>query len=201
MVLRQRNRRIYGFLTVLGGGLVALSLLPGEPQTATTAMTPGAGTAAGATDASPAPGPAKLLSVRDVSGKPAHPAPAPQVTLTASVDGQAALPRLPVASDAGHGTPAEQAPPKPRLVAEVADAGPQAAATDAGQAAIMAPGRIGAIPVNVRAGPSSSAPKLFVAKAGEPVQLGATDGGWIRVVTADGGTGWVYSRYIEAGPN
>lgn len=53
--------------------------------------------------------------------------------------------------------------------------------------------------VNVRSGPSSSNAKLFVLQEGQTVRTLAEDGGWVEVLTGDGGTGWVYSRYLDLG--
>jgi SH3-like domain-containing protein len=51
--------------------------------------------------------------------------------------------------------------------------------------------------VNMRAGPSTSTQTLMVLKAGEPLRVIETSGGWVNVALADGTTGWVYSRYVS----
>jgi SH3-like domain-containing protein len=51
--------------------------------------------------------------------------------------------------------------------------------------------------VNMRSGPSSSAATVGVLQAGEAVQVGANQGGWVLVTLDSGATGWVYSRYLD----
>jgi SH3-like domain-containing protein len=56
--------------------------------------------------------------------------------------------------------------------------------------------RVGKSSVNVRAAPLKGSDKLGVLGAGTPVRIGEAKGGWLRV-WYDGGTGWVYSSYLE----
>jgi SH3-like domain-containing protein len=46
--------------------------------------------------------------------------------------------------------------------------------------------------VVVRAGPSEGARPLFRTVAGETIRVLETQGGWVRIRTGDGNTGWVY---------
>lgn len=57
--------------------------------------------------------------------------------------------------------------------------------------------RVGDSAVNVRSGPANGNAKLFVLMPGEPVEVAGSDGGWLQVTTADGRSGWVYSKYIQ----
>jgi hypothetical protein len=55
---------------------------------------------------------------------------------------------------------------------------------------------VSAIDVNLRAGPSNSAPVLTVLPAGTPVHIaGPGQGGWVQV-DSPRGRGWVYGRYL-----
>lgn len=62
----------------------------------------------------------------------------------------------------------------------------------------LRPGRIGPKAVNIRAGSSKEAAKLGSIEAGTPVMIGRTQGGWVEV-QFQGGSGWVYSSYLETG--
>lgn len=221
MVLRKRNRRFYGFLALLGGGLVALSLMPGDPHSSESALSglvtarsmAGTPDTVMSLDATPVPAETRIdAGVGSADRVPSYPAAQPKPVLTASVDKESRPASHAVVSDASltSAQPASQ----PTLVADASpvsvttiDASPASVTTigpDEATAATpgpLAPGRIGNLDVNVRAGPSSSAASLFVANAGEPVKLGPMSRGWIRVITPDGASGWVYSRLVEAGPN
>lgn len=63
-------------------------------------------------------------------------------------------------------------------------------------APIAATDAIGASAVNLRAGPSSGAATLSVLQPGQPIQISGEQDGWIEVTLPDGGTGWVYARYV-----
>lgn len=56
--------------------------------------------------------------------------------------------------------------------------------------------RVGGSALNVRAGPSSNNQKLFVLRPGEPVRVAEIEGGWARIVRADGDEGWAFARYL-----
>ena len=53
--------------------------------------------------------------------------------------------------------------------------------------------------VNMRAGPSTSNPTLFVLNPDEQVAVLERQGGWARIEKSNGATGWVYSRYLGNG--
>jgi SH3-like domain-containing protein len=53
--------------------------------------------------------------------------------------------------------------------------------------------------VNMRAGPSTSNPTLFVLNPDEQVAVLERQGGWARIEKSNGATGWVYSRYLGDG--
>lgn len=53
--------------------------------------------------------------------------------------------------------------------------------------------------VNMRAGPSTSDPTLFVLNPDEQVAVLERQGGWARIEKSNGATGWVYSRYLGDG--
>jgi SH3-like domain-containing protein len=53
--------------------------------------------------------------------------------------------------------------------------------------------------VNMRAGPSTSNPTLFVLNPDEQVAVLERQGGWVRIEKSNGATGWVYSRYLGDG--
>jgi SH3-like domain-containing protein len=55
---------------------------------------------------------------------------------------------------------------------------------------------VGASALNVRAGPSSSTAKLFVLQPGTKVATAESEGGWVRIIAADGQEGWVFGRYL-----
>lgn len=54
--------------------------------------------------------------------------------------------------------------------------------------------------VNMREGPSTNNPTLFVLQPDEKVAILERDGGWARVRRDDGATGWVYARYLGDAP-
>ncbi len=56
---------------------------------------------------------------------------------------------------------------------------------------------VGASPVNVRAGPSSSQTRLFVLAAGDEVVPSARDKGWVKIAASDGREGWVDASYLD----
>lgn len=53
--------------------------------------------------------------------------------------------------------------------------------------------------VNMRAGPSTSNPTLFVLQPDEQVAVLERQGGWTRVEKTNGATGWVYGSYLSGG--
>jgi SH3-like domain-containing protein len=53
--------------------------------------------------------------------------------------------------------------------------------------------------VNMRAGPSTRNPTLFVLNPDEQVAVLERQGGWVRIEKSNGATGWVYSRYLGDG--
>ncbi len=54
--------------------------------------------------------------------------------------------------------------------------------------------------VNMREGPSTNNPTLFVLQPDEKVAVLERDGGWARVRRDDGATGWVFARYLGDAP-
>lgn len=54
--------------------------------------------------------------------------------------------------------------------------------------------------VNMREGPSTSNPTMFVLQPDEKVAVLERDGGWAKVRRTDGATGWVYARYLGDAP-
>jgi SH3-like domain-containing protein len=59
---------------------------------------------------------------------------------------------------------------------------------------------VGSSAVNVRAGPTTSARKLFVLQPGDAVSAAEVADGWVRIVRPDGEGGWVYARYLNGVP-
>ena len=62
----------------------------------------------------------------------------------------------------------------------------------------LTPDAIGSTAVNLRAGPSSSAEQLAVLQPGEAIEVGGSTGGWVKIIRADGTSGWVYSSYLAS---
>lgn len=54
--------------------------------------------------------------------------------------------------------------------------------------------------VNMREGPSTSNPTLFVLQPDEKVAILERDGGWARVRRSDGAVGWAYASYLGDAP-
>lgn len=54
--------------------------------------------------------------------------------------------------------------------------------------------------VNLREGPSTSNPTLFVLQPDEKVAILERDGGWARVRRSDGAVGWAYASYLGDAP-
>lgn len=52
--------------------------------------------------------------------------------------------------------------------------------------------------LNVRSGPNKDSPKIMVLELGEEVEVDGRQRNWVRVTTADGRGGWVYSKYLAA---
>jgi SH3-like domain-containing protein len=163
-----RRTRFIAVATVLGAGLVALVLIPGDGASVSKADANDAKVAL-ASVSSPNP---DLLARLDAEVapyvKPTVEAEAKPVA-TASVQPVALQPATDVA------TPAI----------------PDATDPD------LRPATIGASAVNMRAGPSSSAQQLAVLQPGEAVQTGQSINGWVKVTRADGSSGWMYSSYLS----
>lgn len=58
--------------------------------------------------------------------------------------------------------------------------------------------RVRANGLNVRSGPNKDSPKIMVLELGEEVEVAETLRNWVRITTADGRGGWVYSKYLAA---
>lgn len=54
--------------------------------------------------------------------------------------------------------------------------------------------------VNMREGPSTANPTLFVLQPDEKVAILERDGGWARVRRSDGAVGWAYASYLGDAP-
>jgi len=54
--------------------------------------------------------------------------------------------------------------------------------------------------VNVRAGPSTASDRLFALGGGQRVTVTGIEQGWIRVVDAEGRSGWVYEKFLLVPP-
>ena len=52
--------------------------------------------------------------------------------------------------------------------------------------------------LNVRAGPSNTSNVLGRLMQGEAVEVAGRDGGWVRVATTEGVTGWAFADYLAA---
>ena len=62
-------------------------------------------------------------------------------------------------------------------------------------APVLTPGRVGYSGVNVRSGPSGTAAKLFVLPAGASIETAETTNGWVHIYSG-GTDGWIYSTYL-----
>ena len=165
-----RRGRFIAIAAALGGGVVAIALLPGQaPSTASSA---GEVQLAMTSASSPNPDLLKRLN--------AAVAPPPVVA--------------PAKEDAADETDVASVQPV-SLTTGVDLASPTAAAAPAAQ---LKSDTVGGSAVNLRAGPSSSAQQLSVLQPGEAVQTGQTIGGWVQITRADGSTGWVYSSYLSS---
>lgn len=204
MRTRKRSRRRTAAGVLLLCGFVGLALIPGEKPVD-----------AGATAASATPGKARVLVSEAPIRTVAPPAAEPPATKTASI----AAPDIHAADSAPDvltvdrpasttstamtslATATPQPPEAPRPApASVASVDPGASTAAAAQPSDgVKTARIGDLAVNVHAGPSNGAQKLFVAQPGQSVEIREVQGGWVHIVTADGASGWVYSRYIAGG--
>ena len=83
------------------------------------------------------------------------------------------------------------------LVPPAATPNPEAATgVDVGLPSSVRHGKVGSKAVNVRSEPSKTSARLGTLQAGSPVEIGELSGGWISV-RYPGGSGWVYSTYLE----
>ncbi len=62
-------------------------------------------------------------------------------------------------------------------------------------------GAVGAVAVNMRAGPTVDADKIDVLQAGAALKLGETSGNWVHVYEADGTDGWMSAHYLAGAPD
>lgn len=179
MTLRRTWKRYRPLLPVLAAGLVGVALLPGGRH---------------------APVMADAISAAPVAAAvtQSRPAQLPEVALVMPVRHQS---REAAASSAAWVSPTADAhPPTPSAALYAGQA--HAALAPAPSAAVAASGRsghIGDVDVNVHSGPSDAAQTLFVADAGEQVAIKSTQGGWVEIVLPDGGSGWVYGRFVADG--
>lgn len=175
-----RNRvPAISILSLLCAGLISLALIPGGSKSdVAQAEQPRVAAATSGGGASPNP---KLLEALDDAVKP--PLPQTQASAEAQVAALDATPSVPGAT------------PTAAVTQAAALASPSVPANQDA----LASGRVGASAVNLRAGPSSSAARISVVQAGEPVQVGNTQGGWVQVTLSDGRSGWIYSSYLATG--
>lgn len=164
-----RRTRFIAVATVLGAGVLALALIPGD------------GASSGKADANDA-----KVALASVSS--------PNPDLLARLDAEvtpfvkpAAEPKAEPVGAAASVQPVALKPATDLATPAIPDA------TDPD----LRPATIGASAVNMRAGPSSSAQQLSVLQPGEAVQTGQTINGWIKVTRADGSSGWMYSSYLS----
>jgi SH3-like domain-containing protein len=163
-----RRTRFIAVATVLGAGLVALVLIPGD------------GASVGKADANDA-----KVALASVSS--------PNPDLLARLDAEVAPYVKPTVE--AEAKPVATASVQPVALQPATDVATPAIpdATDPD----LRPATIGASAVNMRAGPSSSAQQLAVLQPGEAVQTGQNITGWVKVTRADGSSGWMYSSYLS----
>jgi uncharacterized protein YraI len=99
----------------------------------------------------------------------------------------------PAASPAAKVAPpvATAAQPQAEVLWEVEVEPEVASLTDTGAVAV------GGSMLNVRAGPGTSEVRLFVLPPGQQVEATHRQDGWVRIVAADGRSGWVDHRFLE----
>ena len=164
-----RRSRFIVVGALLGAGLAAVALIPGQQATVANADS----TQVALTSvSSPNPDLLKRLNAAVASA----PVVAPSKTV------------LPEQADVASVQPVS-------LTTGVDLASPTAAAAPAAQ---LKSDTVGGSAVNLRAGPSSSAQQLSVLQPGESIRTGQTIGGWVQITRADGSTGWVYSSYLSS---
>ena len=106
----------------------------------------------------------------------------------------------PVPPVAQPGPAADAATPMPMRLSTVGGAtrfapnGNRDARPDPGASAKM----IAISAVNVHASPGS-ADRLFTLQSGEGVEIVTSQRNWVEVKTASGGSGWVYSKFLQPG--
>ena len=163
-----RRTRFIAVATVLGAGLVALVLIPGD------------GASVGKADANDA-----KVALASVSS--------PNPDLLARLDAEVAPYVKPTVE--AEAKPVATASVQPVALQPATDVATPAIpdATDPD----LRPATIGASAVNMRAGPSSSAQQLAVLQPGEAVQTGQSINSWVKVTRADGSSGWMYSSYLS----
>jgi SH3-like domain-containing protein len=163
-----RRTRFIAVATVLGAGLVALVLIPGD------------GASVSKADANDA-----KVALASVSS--------PNPDLLARLDAEVAPYVKPTVE--AEAKPVATASAQPAALQPATDVATPAIpdATDPD----LRPATIGASAVNMRAGPSSSAQQLAVLQPGEAVQTGQSINGWVKVTRADGSSGWMYSSYLS----
>ncbi|HZY49621.1 MAG TPA: SH3 domain-containing protein [Devosia sp.] len=168
------RHRILAIVTVAALGIGALALIPGgaRPTVATAEAEPTQMTLASVSSPNP-----ELLRRLDneVAPPPVQPA-APEPTRVAAVSPAPATAALAPATAAPDLAASSMVEPNPNLKSDV----------------------VGSSAVNLRSGPSTSAPPISVLQPGEAIQVGESSGGWVKVTRADGSTGWVYSSYLAS---
>lgn len=90
-----------------------------------------------------------------------------------------------------------------RIIPVVAAGKPEPVTTAAVSAAQQSPratsitATVTADAVNVRSGPSKTAPKTFVVRQGDAVEIIETRQGWSRITTSGGDSGWMWSKFLR----
>jgi SH3-like domain-containing protein len=165
-----RRGRYIAVAAVLGAGLVAIALIPGETRS----------TASSASDvhlamtSASSPNPDLLRRINAAVAPP----PIVKADPRAQDDDNEAASVQTVSLTTGTDLAATAVAPAPETT--------------------LKPDTIGGSAVNLRAGPSSGSQQLSVLQPGEAVQTGQTSGGWIEVTRADGSKGWIYGSYLSS---
>ena len=208
MTIRHRRWRPARYLTLTAAALAVIAVLPGGEEGAVAPVEPAATGAQAIIDASLAVAAAEPVETASPDAGAVE-----TLTTTATSSPQAAAispdrerppllagtaPETRLAAVAGSDRASDSRSTSGRLpTAVTATVARQPGTTPANE---VEQTRVGSSALNVRAGPTSSAGKLFVLRPGQPVTILERDGNWARITTASGERGWVYSRYLADGP-
>lgn len=191
----------YRAAALLGCGVLVVALLPAGHNTVAPASGPAGPAKAGAaatiasiSPASAATAAAPAQAVASVAGN--VPAAAQPAAFTSSSGGATAVPAVADGASPVSSVTSTIAPDWSAYLPHGAGA-----ATPKPVPAGLSDGHVGAIAVNLRAGPDGTADKLDVLQAGEAVKVAETNGNWVHVYRADGSDGWIYGRYLAGAPD